>query len=152
MRCSSKVVKPAPNRAVISWRARAGDVADGFQPGAAQPRVMASSAPSADTGSGSTASASRHRHDAAMDMAGHRPRADRGAGDRGADGKTLRAQARHTSAHQRGFAAEQMGAAGDVEKQPCGESSATKRREAIAPFGDVIECLCVGNFIGIEHP
>ena len=29
-------MKPAPNRAVISWRARAGDVADGFQAGAAQ--------------------------------------------------------------------------------------------------------------------
>ena len=129
-----------------------GDIADGFQPGAAQ------------AGGDRIAGAERgHRqrpdrigflaiaNDAAMDMAGHRPRADRGAGDGGADGKALRGQRVAHQPHHRGLAAEQMHAAGDVEKQAMRGIQRHQRREAVAPVGDGIQRVRVGGFIGIEH-
>ncbi len=130
-----------------------GDIADGFQPGAAQA-----------AGDGLVGTERGHRQrldrigfltiadDAAMGMTGHRPCAYRGAGDGGADGKTLRGQHVTHQPHHRGLAAEQMGAAGDVEKQAMRGIKRDQGREAVAPFGDVIQCLCVGNLIGIEHP
>jgi len=53
--------------------------------------------------------------------------------------------------HQRRLAAEQMRATGDVEKQAVRRIERHQRREAVAPVGDVIQCLEVGGFIGIEH-
>ena len=44
-----------------------------------------------------------------------------------------------------------MGAAGDVEKQPVRRIERHKRREAVAPVGDVAERLGIGGFIGVEH-
>ena len=80
-----------------------------FRPARRRPVMMASSAPSADTGSGLTASASSPvADDAAMDMARQRPRAYGGAGDRGADRKALRGQRVAHQPHHRGLAAEQM--------------------------------------------
>ena len=66
-----------------------------------------------------------------------RARADRRARNRGADGKTLPGQRFAKHLHQRGLAAEQMGAAGDVEKQPMRRIQRHQRREAVAPVGDV---------------
>ena len=129
-----------------------GDIADGFQPGAAQAAI--------DRIIGAER---EHRQrpdrigflavtdDAAMDMTTHRPRAHRGAGDRGADGKTLHGQRVAHPPHHRGLAAEQMGAAGDVEKQAMRSIERHQRREAVAPVGDVIQRPGVGGFIGIEH-
>jgi hypothetical protein len=119
-----------------------GDIADGFQPGAAQA-----------AGDGLVGTQRRHRQrldrigfltiadDAAMGMTGNRPCAYRGAGDGGADGKTLRGQHVTHQPHHCGLAAEQMGAAGDVEKQAVRGIKRDQGREAVAPFGDVIECL-----------
>ncbi len=87
-----------------------------------------------------------------MDMTRHRPRAHRGAGDGGANGKALRTQYATHHPHQRGLAAEQMGAAGDIEKQAVRGIQRYQRREAVAPVGDVIQRLGVGRLIGIEHP
>ena len=65
--------------------------------------LIASSAPSANTGSGLTASASSPSPTMQpWTMTRHRPRADRGAGDGGADGKALRGQrVAHASASSR---------------------------------------------------
>ena len=57
----------------------------------------------------------------------------------------------HSSLHQRGLAAEQMGAAGDVEKQAVRRIQRHQRREAVAPVGDGVQRRGVGGFIGIEH-
>ena len=77
--------------------------------------------------------------------------ADRGGGDRGADGKTLPRQRAAHDLQQRGLAAEQMGAAGDVEKQPMRRIERHQRREAVAPVGDVVQRLAVGGLVGVEH-
>ncbi len=53
--------------------------------------------------------------------------------------------------HQRGFAAEQMGATGDVEEQAMRGIECHQRREAVAPTGDIIQRLGVSHFVGIEH-
>jgi len=133
---------------------RAGsDIADGFQAGTAQ------------TGDHGRIGAERRyrqradrigflalRHDAAMDMAGQRPRADCGAGDGGADRKTLRSQDVAQQPHHRGLATEQMHAAGDVEKQPMRGIERHQRRETVAPTGDGIQRVSVGGLVGIEHP
>ncbi len=130
-----------------------GDIADGFQARAAQ------------AGDNSRIGAQRgHRqrpdrigflalpHDAAMDMTGHRPRAHGGAGDGGADRKTLRGQHVAQQPHHRGLAAEQMHTAGDVEKQAVRGIERHQRREAVAPTGNGIQRVDVGGLIGIEHP
>ena len=91
--------------------------------------------------------------DAAMERDFVRVRAQTGvAGDRGADGKALPRQCVAQHLHQRRFAAEQMGAAGDVEKQAMRGIERHQRREAVAPVGDVVQQAGVGGFIGIEHP
>ena len=132
---------------------RAGsDIADGFQPGAAQ------------AGDDCFVGAERrHRQrpdrigflalpdDAAVDMTGHRPRAHGRAGDGGADGKTLRGQHVAHQPHHRGLAAEQMHAAGDVEQQAVRGIERHQRREAIAPTGDGVQRADIGGFVGVEH-
>ena len=133
---------------------RAGsDIADGFQAGAAQAR---------DDGRIGAERGYRQRpdrigflalaDDAAMDMTGQRPRADGGAGDGGADRKTLRGQHVAHQPHHRGLAAEQMHAAGDVEKQAVRGIERHQRREAVAPIGDGVQRVGVGGFVGIVHP
>ena len=77
--------------------------------------------------------------------------ADRGRGNRGADGKAAAAQRTDHDLQQHALAAEQMGAAGDVEEQTVGRIERYQWREAVAPVGDVIERLAVGDFIGVEH-
>ena len=74
-------------------------------------------------------------------MARQGARADRGAGDRGADGKAPPRQRAAYDPQQRGLAAEQMGAAGDVEEQPMRRIERHQRREAVAPVGDVVQRL-----------
>ena len=67
---------------------------------------------------------------------------------------TAKPCARQRAAHelqQRGLAAEQMGAAGDVEKQAVRRIERHQRREAVAPVGDVVRASCVGRLVGIEH-
>jgi len=85
-------------------------------------------------------------------MTRHRPRAHGRAGDGGADGKALRGQDVAHPPHHRGLAAEQMGAAGNVQKQAVRGIQRHQRRKAVAPVGDVIQRLRIGRFIGIEHP
>ena len=139
-----------PRRDFVA-RAR-GHIADGFQPGAAQA-----------AGDGLIGAEREHRqrfdrlglaairHDAAGDMTRHGARADRCARNRGTDGKTLPRQRAAHHLHQRGLAAEQMGAAGNVEKQAMRGIQRHQRREAVAPGGDVAQRLGVGRRIGIEH-
>jgi hypothetical protein len=86
-----------------------------------------------------------------MNMAGHGPRADRGCGDRRTDRKALRRQGIAQQPEQIGLAAEQMGAAGDVQEQPVWGIERYQRREAVAPVGDVLQCPGVRRHIGIEH-
>ena len=87
-----------------------------------------------------------------MDITGQRPRAHGGAGDGGADRKTLRGQHAAQQPHHRGLAAEQMHAAGDVEKQAVRGIERHQRGEAVAPFGNGVQRVGVGGFIGIVHP
>jgi len=95
----------------------AGDIADGFQPGTTQAicyRIIG-----AQRGYRQRLdriSLLAITDDATMDMTSYRPRAYRGAGDGSADGKTLNGQHVTQLPHHRGLAAEQMDAAGDVEK------------------------------------
>jgi len=77
--------------------------------------------------------------------------ADRGGGDRGADGKAATAQRAAYDLQQRALAAEQMGAAGDVEIEPMRRIKRHQWRKAVAPVGDVVERLAVGDFVGVEH-
>jgi hypothetical protein len=63
----------------------------------------------------------------------------------------LRGQRRAQKMQQCGFAAEQMRATGDVEKQPMRRIERHQRREAVAPVGDVIQQFGVGGLIGVEH-
>ena len=66
--------------------------------------------------------------------------------------KPCRGQGAAHHLHHRGLAAEQMGAAGDVEKQAMRGIQRHQRREAVAPVGDGIQRPGIGGFIGIEHP
>ena len=54
-------------------------------------------------------------------------------------------------AQQRGLAAEQMGAAGDVEKESMRRIECDQRRKTVAPVGDVFQRLAVGGFVGVIH-
>jgi hypothetical protein len=129
----------------------AGDIADGFQPGAAQA-----------SGYRAVGAERRHRQrpdrigflaftdDVAMDMTRHRPRAHGSAGDGGADGKALRGQDVAHQPHHRGLATEQMDTAGDVEKQAMRGIQRHQRRETVAPRRNGVQRLGVGGFIGIE--
>ncbi len=65
--------------------------------------------------------------------------------------KPRRVSASHHDLQQRALAAEQMGAAGDVEIEPMRRIERHQRREAVAPVGDVVERLAVGDFVGVEH-
>ena len=44
-----------------------------------------------------------------------------------------------------------MGAAGDVQIQPMRRIERHQRREAVAPVGDIVERLPVGDLVGVEH-
>jgi hypothetical protein len=44
-----------------------------------------------------------------------------------------------------------MGAAGDIEKQAIWRIERHQRREAVAPVGDVFQCLAVRGLVGVEH-
>ena len=90
--------------------------------------------------------------DAATAMARHRPRAHGGAGDGGADHKTLRGQEVAQVPHHRGLTAEQMSAAGDVEKQAVRGIERHQRRKTVAPFRDCLQRLRVGGRVGVEYP
>ena len=145
-------MKSAPNRAVISWRAREATSPNSFQSGAAQA-----------AGDGAVGAEREHRQwfyaigffavadDAAMNMAVHRSRTDRCAGNRGADGKALPRQRAANHLHQFGFAAEQMRATGDVEEQAVRGIQRHQRREAVAPVGDGVQCLRIRGLVGIEY-
>ena len=65
--------------------------------------------------------------------------------------KPRRVSAPPDDLQQRALAAEQMGAAGDVEIEPVRRIERHQRREAVAPVGDVIERLAIGGLVGIEH-
>ena len=65
--------------------------------------------------------------------------------------KPCRGQRAAHHLHQRGLAAEQMGAAGNVEKQAMRGIQRHQRGEAVAPVGDIVQRLGVGGLIGIEH-
>ena len=129
-----------------------GDIADGFQPGAAQA-----------AGDGLVSAEREHRQqrdrigfptvtdDFPGDATRHRARADRCARNRAADDKALPCQRAAHHLHQRGLAAEQMGAAGDVEKQAMRGIERHQRRETIAPIGNLVQHLDVGRFIGVEY-
>ena len=124
-----------------------------FRPARRRPLTMASFAPSADTGSGLTASAS-------SPSATMRPwtcrvsvRAQIAVEAIAAlTAKPCTVSAPHSSLQQRGLAAEQMGAAGDVEKQAMRRIERHQRREAVAPVGDVVERLGVGRLVGVDGP
>ncbi len=70
---------------------------------------------------------------------------------RGADGKPLPRQRSAYRLHQRGLAAEQMRAAGDVEKQTMRRIERHQRRKTVAPVGDVVQGFAIGGRIGVEH-
>ena len=123
-----------------------------FRPARRRPPVMASPAPSAETGSGPTASGLLAiGNDFSANMPRQRAGADRGRGNRGADGKAAPCQRAAHDLQQRALAAEQMGAAGNVEIQPVRRIERHQRREAVAPVGDIVERLSVGDLIGVEH-
>ena len=129
-----------------------GDIADGFQPDAAQPardRVIRTEREDRQRRDRSGLLAGRD--DPAMGMARQRPCAGRRAGDRRADDKALPRQRAAQRIHQRRLAAEQMRAAGDVQEQTMRRIERHQRREAIAPVGDAAQGFAVGYLIGIEH-
>jgi hypothetical protein len=136
-----------------NFMTRAGShIADGFQPGAAQA-----------AGDGIVGAEREHRQrfdrsgfpttadDLARGIPRHRARADRCARNCRTDGKAVSRQVITDHLHQRGLAAEQMGAAGDIEKQAVRGIERYQRREAVAPVGDIVQRLGIGHFIGIEH-
>ena len=65
--------------------------------------------------------------------------------------KPCRVSARAYHLQQVGLAAEQMGAAGDVEKQPMRRIERHQRGKTVAPVGDVVQNGGIGGGIGIEH-
>ena len=113
---------------------------------------MASPAPSADTGSGLTAQASSPSATIFPEVWRVSVRAQIEVLAIAA--LTAKPRRRQRAAHdlqQRAFAAEQMGAAGDVEIEPMRRIERHQRRKAVAPVGDVIERLAVGDLVGVEH-
>ena len=98
-----------------------------FRPARRRPPVMASPAPSAETGSGLTASASSPSAMIFPEVcARQRPGADRGAGDRGADGKAAPASARRMTICSSARSPPNRWAQPVMSrKSPCGGSSAT---------------------------
>ena len=111
-----------------------------FRPARRRPRVMASPAPSADTGSGWIASASPPS--ATMRPATWRVSVRAQIEVLAMPALTAnpcRVSAPHTHLHQRGLAAEQMGAAGDIQEQTMRRIERHQRREAVAPVGDVAQ-------------
>ena len=72
-------------------------------------------------------------------------------GDGGAGAKALRGQSRQQVAGERRLTAEQMRAAGDVEKQAVGWIETDQRCIAVAPVGDAFEQPAVGLEIGFDH-
>ena len=127
-----------------------GDIADGFQPGTAQAfgdGVIGAEGCHRQRGDGVGLSAIGD--DATGRSVRQRARADRGGGNGRADGKALPRQCPRELPQQRRLAAEQMGAAGDVEKQPMRRIERDQRRETVAPVGDVFQRLAVGRLVGI---
>ncbi len=127
-----------------------GDIADGLQSGAAQAIddcLMRTERPNRQRADGFGFLAIGN--DAAMDMPRQGARADRGRGYACADRKALHGQGIAEQFQQRVFAAEQMGAAGDVEKQTMRRIERNQRRETVAPVGDSVECPGVRRFIGV---
>jgi len=156
-RVPARVVKSAPNLAAISL-ARRGQGGHrrwfSIRRGRQATGGWASSAPSADTGSGLDRLGFPRRHGRCgpMDMTRSSSRAHtpRWPGDgRPLTAKPCAVNTSHVSRISAVSPAEQMGAAGDVEKTgPCGESSATSGREAVAPVGDVYSAFSrVRNFV-----
>ena len=113
---------------------------------------MASSAPSADTGRAATASASSPSATILPEAQRVSVRAQIEVPAIAAlTAKPWRVSAPVSVPQQRRLAAEQMGAAGDVEEQPVRRIERHQRREAVAPVGDVLQRLAVGGFIGVVH-
>ena len=130
--CSSKVVKPTPKRAVISWRPREATSPMVFNPARRSPPVIASSAPSVNTGSGATAKASSPW---AIIPEGWRVNVRARMKVEATAALTIkprRPSASHSNLQQRAFAAEQMRAAGNVEMQTVRWIERHQRREAVA--------------------
>ena len=65
--------------------------------------------------------------------------------------KPCRVSAAVSVPQQRRLAAEQMGAAGDVEEETMRRIERHQRREAVAPVGDVFERLAVSGLVGVVH-
>ena len=79
-----------------------------------------------------------------------RPGGARRGGKPGADIKALMEEARQDVVEHGAFAAEKMGAAGDVEKQAVGPVQRHQRGVAVAPVGEAFEQAAVGLRIGFD--
>ena len=74
-------------------------------------------------------------------------RGQRGAGDGAPHGKALPRDQAGDGGQHRGFAAEQMRRAGDVQQQPVRRIQGHQGREAVAPVGDMFQQRGIGFFV-----
>ena len=65
--------------------------------------------------------------------------------------ETLPAKPLHQVAAHFSFAAEQMRAAGDVEKQSIRRIESDQRRITVAPVGDRVQQSCIGGLVRIDY-
>ena len=98
------------------------------------------------------ASCFAHGYDAISAEPCHRPRTSHRIGDRDARLITLRLKPPRQIGRERGLAAEQMRAAGNVEHQPVGRLEPDQRCVAVAPVGDRFEQREVRMLVGIRDP
>ena len=89
-------------------------------------------------------------NDAVAAEARRRPGRARRRGKPGADIETLLEEARQDVVQHGALAAEQMGAAGDVEEKPVRAVERHQRRVAVAPVGEAFEQPAVGLRIGLD--
>ena len=123
-----------------------------FSPARRRPVVIASPAPSDDTGNRLIAAASPPSATMLPGVCRVSVRAQTEVPAIAAlTAKPWRARARTRVCNNAASPTEQMRAAGDIKEQPVRRIERHQRREAVAPIGDIAERLRIGHDIGVEH-
>ena len=133
------------------WRARS-HISDGFQSSATQStgdRLIRAQRP--DRQSVDSFGFIAFRNDTSLCDAAECTSANRRGCNRGIDLKALTLKRGTHRPHHRSFAAEQMRAAADIEKQSVRRIQRDQWREAVAPVGDIAEKFCVRRLVRIKH-
>ena len=144
--------EPAPNRAVISWRAREATSPMVFRPARRRPVLMVSPAPSADTGSRLTAAASPPSATMVPEACRVSVRAQTEVPAIAAlTAKPWRSARRTTVCNSAASPPNRCAQPVMSRNSPCGGSSATSGVKRSHQSAMSLERLGIGRVIGVEH-